>query len=358
MELNRKQKVLVDNLISEWLRSGLIGDDLASSLKASVSMRAFDWARLARYAFWLAVLSAVFALATLLADEWISKLIARLFAAPKLVLSALFALPGALSLFLSWRLSRRDLRRIFSIGFLQLLGAVFLGIALFHLVDFFEQPKYEVPLILVLATLCYGGLAAFFRSGALWLSAIFALLSAFISFSYEWSQLGDYFLGMNFPLRATVFTAMLAATCWFEPPGRWYGRFSPLTRKWSLWLFLFFSWLLSISGNLPDYGAWEGTKQIHLAFWALGVMGLTMGILYAGLKGQNQLLRGSAFVFILLHVYTRYVEYFWNPMHKAFFFLLLAASFWFMGTRAEKLWRGEMVGWLDFSGKKDQHLHE
>jgi len=31
-------------------------------------------------------------------------------------------------------------------------------------------------------------------------------------------------------------------------------------------------------------------------------------------------------------------EYFWDSTHKAIFFAILALSFWYLGSRAEKIW--------------------
>jgi hypothetical protein len=52
--------------------------------------------------------------------------------------------------------------------------------------------------------------------------------------------------------------------------------------------------------------------------------------------------RGFGLTFLFINLYTRYFEYFWNTLHKAIFFALLAISFWFIGSRAEKIWNISM----------------
>ncbi|PYM49677.1 MAG: hypothetical protein DME14_08055 [Candidatus Rokuibacteriota bacterium] len=36
--------------------------------------------------------------------------------------------------------------------------------------------------------------------------------------------------------------------------------------------------------------------------------------------------------------YTRFFEYFWDSLHKAVFFAVLAVSFWYLGRKAEAIW--------------------
>lgn len=47
---------------------------------------------------------------------------------------------------------------------------------------------------------------------------------------------------------------------------------------------------------------------------------------------------GFGITFLFINLYTRFFEHFWNPLHKAVFFALLGVSFWFIGSRAERIW--------------------
>ena len=42
--------------------------------------------------------------------------------------------------------------------------------------------------------------------------------------------------------------------------------------------------------------------------------------------------------FLFINLYTRFFEYFLDSIHKAAFFAILAASFWYIGSRAEAIW--------------------
>ena len=43
--------------------------------------------------------------------------------------------------------------------------------------------------------------------------------------------------------------------------------------------------------------------------------------------------------FFFINLYTALFQYFWNGLHKAIFFAILAASFWLLGRKAESLWK-------------------
>ncbi len=48
--------------------------------------------------------------------------------------------------------------------------------------------------------------------------------------------------------------------------------------------------------------------------------------------------RGLGLTFLFIDLYTRFFECFWDSIHKAAFFAVLAVSFWCIGRRAEALW--------------------
>jgi hypothetical protein len=61
-----------------------------------------------------------------------------------------------------------------------------------------------------------------------------------------------------------------------------------------------------------------------------------------GIKKEDSLLKNIGVSFIFLNLYTRYFEYFWDELHKALFFGIIAISFWVIGKKAEKIWDKEV----------------
>jgi uncharacterized membrane protein len=56
-----------------------------------------------------------------------------------------------------------------------------------------------------------------------------------------------------------------------------------------------------------------------------------------GLKQNDRISREFGITILFTDVYIKHFEYFWDTIHRAIFFLILAASFWLIGQRAEKI---------------------
>jgi hypothetical protein len=97
-------------------------------------------------------------------------------------------------------------------------------------------------------------------------------------------------------------------------------------------------WIMSIFGNYGDMPAWERAKQIELFHWSILFGLVACGAIYHGLKYENGITKGFGLTFLFINFYTRYFELFWNSMHKALLFAVLGISFWYLGTKAEKIW--------------------
>jgi MFS family permease len=339
MQLNKNQKSLINKVIEGWENADLIDVDTANKLKAFDTVQEMDWAKLSKYSFWLAIASIIIAIGTLFADKWIISLITYIFEAPKIVLSILFAILSAVTFFLGWKFEKKNPQKSFSITFIQLLGAVFLSFSFIYLLQIFDKNQFEITSILALSTLSYALLGYQFRSIPLWVLALFSLVACYISFTDEWTRSGNYFLGMNFPLRITVLAALLYAATFFLKRIKVLQDFVPSSQLFSLLLLFFFLWILSISGNVPNVDHWEKTQQFSRIFWGIFAMAICLFAIYRGFTMQNIKLQLIGFLFFLLNMYTRYFEYFWNSLHKALFFAILGVSFWFIGTKAEKYWR-------------------
>ncbi|WP_235964613.1 DUF2157 domain-containing protein [Pedobacter gandavensis] len=109
-------------------------------------------------------------------------------------------------------------------------------------------------------------------------------------------------------------------------------------------MYLFFSlWLLSVFGNFGTLAEWYGVKQISLFYWAIVSASACVISIFVGLKYRDDIAREFGITFLFINLYTRYFEYFWDSWHKALFFCVLAASFWIIGRRAERIWNLEFL---------------
>jgi hypothetical protein len=160
-----------------------------------------------------------------------------------------------------------------------------------------------------------------------------------------------YFLGMNYPLRFVLFGAVLAglgiagermlASGTSATPGSIRDRWllvSPQTKVVGLLDLFIALWIMSIFGNYGDMTAWRSVPQYELLHWSVLFGLVAAGAVWYGFKHDDGVLRGFGLSFLGINLYTRFFEYFWDSLHKAVFFALLAASLWYLGRRAEAIW--------------------
>lgn len=127
------------------------------------------------------------------------------------------------------------------------------------------------------------------------------------------------------------------------PSNRSIGHFFQVTYIIGM-MYLFFSlWLLSVFGNFGTLSEWYGVKQLSLFYWAIISAAACVISMFVGLKYRDDIAREFGITFLFINLYTRYFEYLWDSWHKALFFCVLAASFWIIGRRAEKIWNLEFL---------------
>jgi hypothetical protein len=193
-------------------------------------------------------------------------------------------------------------------------------------------------LLILLAAIVYGILGLWFPSKLVWIFSLLSLGSWMGTETGYVSGWGAYYLGMNYPLRFVLFgTVLTVSSVAFH---KWEARetFLKSTRATGL-LYLFIAlWIMSIFGNYGDMYEWQEGKQIELFHWSLLFGFAAIASIFHGLKKDDGMTRGFGITFLFINLYTRFFEYFWANTHKAIFFALLAVSFWYIGSRAEKIW--------------------
>ena len=338
MKLPRKQAAVVQEAIKRWNQDGVIPDAQAATLAATIEVQYFDWRKLAKYSFWIALFSIVSSVSAALSDRMLQDLLEVLFKAPALLKCAvLSAVAGGLfRLGLSKRRQAPDRfyrnEAIFFLGVLATAGAISqLGVAL-------DTGSGHYSLLLLLSFLIYAVLGVVLESNLIWVFALASLGGWMGTETGYISGWGAYYLGMNYPLRFVLFGALLTGCALGLEQHRVAARFYRSTLVMGL-LYLFIAlWIMSIFGNYGDIHAWERVKQIELFHWSI-LFGAAAGwAIYHGLRHDNEITKGFGVTFLGINLYTRFFELFWNNVHKAIFFALLAASFWYIGSKAETIW--------------------
>ena len=338
MKLTRKNARILKAAILSWIEAELVPQDQGRRLMESIEVVRFDWKRLAKYSFWVAIICIIIAVGAVIADDFLMQLLARLFNAPEMVKCLFSATVAVCFYYLGLKRKKQWPEKLFSneavffLGVLATAGAVaFLGRAI-------DSGSGHFSLLILLAAVIYGLLGLWFPSKLVWIFALLSIGSWMGTETGYMSGWGAYYLGMNYPLRFVLFGLVLtvASTAFAMWPGR--RDFLTPTRAMGLLNLFIALWIMSIFGNYGDMHVWQSVKQIELFHWSL-LFGLAaLGAIYHGIRQDDGMSRGFGITFLFINLYTRFFEYFWNNTHKAIFFAILAASFWYLGSRAEKIW--------------------
>jgi uncharacterized membrane protein len=339
MKVSRKQAVVLRHAIHSWKQAGLLDPVVAAKLDADLDVSAFDWKKLAKYSFWVAIVCIVISVGAVLADQILLEMLAQIFNAPPsvkcLVLGALSACIYGFGL----RRRTREPDKEFSNEAILFIGVLTTAGAVYQFGKALDNGSGHFSVLLLLSFFIYGVLGLRFKSNLIWLFALVSLgswMGAETGYESGW---GAYYLGMNYPLRFVLFGAVLTVIAFALAKHAWFAPFHRSTLAAGL-LYLFIAlWIMSIFGNYGDVNSWQGVKQYELFKWSI-LFGLAaVAAVWHGLRYGDAMTKGFGLTFLFLNLYTRYFEYLWNGLHKALFFAILALSFWYLGSKAETIWR-------------------
>jgi hypothetical protein len=338
LNIDKQESEFLNDTISHWEKHHLVDAQQAETLRNSYEVKGFDWMRLAKYSIWVALFCGAIAIGSLIVDDAVISWIKNLYDTPDIVISILSAV-AAVGLFYLGRIREKQFpEKIFSNEATIFLGVFFTASSIAYLGKTFDNGSGHYSILFLVSVFVYGFLAYRMNSRLIWLFALVSLGSWFGTETGYQTNWALYFLGMNYPLRFVLFGLLLVGACHLLKGRKWFAYFWELTYVVGM-LYLFMSlWLLSIFGNYGSLDVWWQIKQISLFYWGIisaVVAGLFM--LY-GLKYKDVIAREFGITFLIIFLYTKYFEYFWDHTNKTLFFAILALSFWLIGRKAEKIW--------------------
>jgi hypothetical protein len=343
MKLDQDKSDFLDEMLQNWQDQQLLNAEQVKKLRDSYETKTFDWRRLAQYSFWIAMACGVISLGALLVDKDILNYLKRLYDTPDSIISFLSAVIAGILYYVSFKRKKSHHMQVFSNDALIFTAVMLTANAIAYLGKAIDNNGGHFSLLILFSVFVYGILAYLFKSRLIW---IFVLLSLGAWFGTETGYLSRgnwYFLGLNYPLRFVFFGLALTAIALLLRNSKKFELFCATTYITGM-IYLFISmWLISVFGNFATVEEWYKVKQISLFYWALISAGLCIFSIWAGLKYKDDVAREFGITFLFLNLYTRYFEYFWDSWHKALFFSVLAASFWLIGRRAEKIWNLEFL---------------
>ncbi|WP_316821709.1 DUF2157 domain-containing protein [Pedobacter gandavensis] len=400
MKIDSEKTEFLEEMLEHWQAQKLLSPAEVARLRNSYETKHFDWRRLAQYSFWIAMACGVISLGALLVDNKVLKYLESLYQTSDGAISLLSAVAAGYFYFIGFKRKKTKSRQVFSNEALVFTAVMLTANAIAYLGKAIQSSGDHFSWLLLIAVFIYGILAYIFQSRLIWAFVLISLGAWFGTESGYLSRGNWYFIGMNYPLRFVCFGLLLTALSFLmkgasspihnftlfrnkstkdakdlktfspdrlelkaeaviglsdqspsssnmdlntQPEKRSLAYFFQVTYIIGM-MYLFISlWFLSVFGNFGTLEEWYTVKQISLFYWAI-ISATVCGIsIFIGLKYRDDIAREFGITFLFINLYTRYFEYFWDNWHKALFFSVLAASFWIIGRKAEKIWNLEFL---------------
>ncbi|MES2061267.1 MAG: DUF2157 domain-containing protein [Bacteroidota bacterium] len=338
LNIDRQESEFLNDAIAHWEKNYLVDAEQAEKLRNSYDVKGFDWMRLAKYSIWVALFCGAIAIGSLIVDDAVIKWIKNLYDTPDIVISILSAVAAIGLFYLGRKRERQYPEKVFSNEATIFLGVFFTASCIAYLGKTFDNGSGHYSILFLVSVFVYGVLANRMNSRLIWLFALVSLGSWFGTETGYQTNWALYFLGMNYPLRFVLFGLILVGACHLLKGKKWFAYFWELTYVVGM-LYLFMSlWLLSIFGNYGSLDVWWQIKQISLFYWGIISAAVAGAFMLYGLKFKDVIAREFGITFLIIFLYTKYFEYFWDHTNKTLFFGILALSFWLIGRKAEKIW--------------------
>lgn len=323
MQVEKEDARALYQAIDQWLASGTISAEQATAMRASIQPRSSPRQQLAQYFFIIAVSSALLAFGALFIHEKIIEQLRRSFLLSNYTIAFYATTLAGIGFWYAHK--KRKLISATTYEVYLLPGALCTAVSLVYLCKEWGSGE-GYTLFTGLCALAYFALSYSLRSQILWVFFIGALMGWFGAFSTVYSK-ENLFLGMNYPLRFAQFGFSIIVLSYVQQ--RWQ-RLQPMRMlSYHAGLLICFTglWGLSVFGNFNTLSGWQEVRQAKMLPYAVVTGLMIAGALLLGIRRNDELLRDYSILFLLLHFYTRYFEYFYNAFNKALFFIVLAISF-------------------------------
>jgi hypothetical protein len=328
---------MVKQVLEEWRLDGLIATTKATALGKTIEVTPFDWRKVAKYSFFIAIICFIISVQSILADNFIVELAKKLFSSPALFKSIVF---GVMAIGFLWYGQRRQAdhpdatvrnEAVLLMGALSLFGVYYNVLLALSIKT--DSVWIHTSLILVMV---YAGIGYVIRSKLFWVLALITL-GGWLGASVQYYN-GLYTLEMSYPLHYVGLGVGLIAVSYVLNKIEVLRSFYRVNLSAGLLYTFVALWILSISGNAHTYAEWLTFTKLDLVGWSVLFAGGAILSIYHGLRFDDTMTRGYGLVFLGLNLYTRLFEYFYDPLHKGVFFLILGLSLWYLGKHAEHIW--------------------
>ena len=336
MEVDKSEWQLLQQAINEWEATGKLTKEQGDDLRSGIVFKRTERQQIAQYFFFIALFCTLLAFGAIFINEKLLERVKAYFSWSDLMISLITASLGAIW-FWYVRGKRNKINPAAYETYMVLGGLAVLTSLIYACKEMGRDTTYTT--FLTLSCIALAALSILLRSKALWIGAIVALISWFGVFS-TWQSDANLFMGMNYPVRYTVLGACLLASGLVQGKVRPLSATQGITYVAGLMLFFTGLWAVSIFGNYNTLAGWHQVRQIHVLAYSIA-FGIAAAIsFYLGIRYKDKLAQDFGVLFLLINLYTRYFEYFWDAMNKGIFFLVLAITFGVLGWWLDRQKRG------------------
>lgn len=332
MELDKNEWKAVHKALKGWEEDGTISKDDGSRLRKNVQLKRTDNQQIAQYFFLTALSCILLAFGAIFIDDKILERFKVYFALSNIVIAVLAT---GLSILWFWYVRRKGSKLSKTAYEIYLVvGALTSLIALTYICkETGFGGKYSG--FLFAAAILLFALSLVFKSRFLWVAGILGVMGFYGSVTALYS-INDRFLGMNYPIRFTVFGLIVIAASYLQTKTKSLDDTARITFIAGMIIFFTGMWGVSIFGNYSDMNAWAQVRQVQVIAYAILFAIVAGASFYLGIRYKDDVARDFGIFFLLLNLYSRYFELFWDNMNKGVFFLVLAISFYGVGRWLEK----------------------
>lgn len=332
MKTSKKERELLNRAIEHWVTEGKISPAQSEDLKTSLPGQDETAQPIAHYFFFIALSCVLLAFGAIFIDDKLVEKLKVYFALSNFTIAIIFTL---FSVFSFIYINKR--KQTYSAALFEVYSVIASLLVLTALIYYCKEigngPKYTG--FLAMASVLLFGLSVWLRSNALWVEGILALMGWYGAFT-AWQSTNDVFLGMNYPVRFAVFGIVVIALSYIQSGIRRLADTQRITYITGLIILMTGLWGVSIFGNYNSLDEWTKVRQVQVIWYALIFAVAGAVVFFYGIKRHDEATRDIGLFALILNLYTRYFEYFWDNTNKGLFFLILAISFWFIGRRIEK----------------------
>src|ERR1700710_300404 len=91
LNLDKQESEFLNNTLSHWEKEHLIDAELGKNLRNSYDVKGFDWMRLAKYSFWIALVCGATSFTFLIVNDTIVNWLKKLYYTPDIIISIVSA---------------------------------------------------------------------------------------------------------------------------------------------------------------------------------------------------------------------------------------------------------------------------